>query len=41
MFCSLFGIPVDVETEWNLKDGVGLRCTLENTVDVETEWNLK
>ena len=34
-------LPVDIETEWNLKNVRKIHVPPVNTVDIETEWNLK
>ncbi len=34
-------IPVDIETEWNLKIFRSHESLICNLVDIETEWNLK
>ena len=33
--------PVDIETEWNLKELDKMEADLSELVDIETEWNLK
>ena len=34
-------IPVDIETEWNLKAEINRIFCCVTYVDIETEWNLK
>jgi len=38
---SFYEIPVDIETEWNLKIMTRLCILSLLRVDIETEWNLK